>query len=93
MIYLIVTIGLITAFINGMHDGGTIVATSITARLITPRQAALLSGVSNFAGASLLGTTVAYTIATGMVDTDLLLADGKMNVSFFVLSAFIGSIV
>lgn len=93
MIYLIITIGSITAFINGMHDGGTIVATSITARIITPKQAAVISGLSNFTGAILLGTTVAYTIATGMVNTDTLLASGKMNVCFFVLSAFIGSII
>ena len=56
MIYLILTIGLITAFINGAHDGGTIVATSITARLITQKQAAVLSGLCNFAGAVVLGT-------------------------------------
>ncbi|NLD11834.1 MAG: inorganic phosphate transporter [Clostridiales bacterium] len=93
MIYLILTIGLITAFINGAHDGGTIVATSITARLITQKQAAVLSGLCNFAGAVVLGTAVAYTIASGLLDTDTLLADSGRSVGLFVLAAFIGSII
>jgi len=93
MIYLIVIAGLITAYINGKHDGGTIAATTITARLASPRRALVISGLSNFCGALLLGTTVAMTIAGGMVDSEAVLSGDRQSACLFVLSAFAGSMV
>ena len=69
MLYLILIVGLITAYINGMHDGGTIVATTITSRIMTPRKAIVISGLANLVGALFLGTTVALTVSQGMETT------------------------
>lgn len=93
MIYLIVTAGLITAYINGMHDGGTIAATTITSHLAAPRKALIISGISNFIGALLLGTTVAGTIASGMVDSTAILQSDRQSACLFVISAFAGSMI
>lgn len=93
MIYVILAIGVITAYVTGMHDGGTIAATSITSRITPPKHALRLSGIANFLGAILLGTAVAQTISTGLVDADPVLSSGTLTGSFYVLSAFLGSLV
>jgi len=93
MLYLILIVGLITAYINGMHDGGTIVATTITSRIMTPRKAIVISGLANLVGALFLGTTVALTVSQGMVDTPKILAGGQLDACLFVIASFVGSIV
>ncbi|MGH3393084.1 MAG: inorganic phosphate transporter [Streptosporangiaceae bacterium] len=57
-------------FTNGFHDTGNAMATSIAIRALEPRVAVALSGVLNLVGA-FLSLTVAATIASGLVDTDL----------------------
>ena len=59
MFYFMISIGLVTAYIAGMHDGGTIMATAVSSRLFSARKAVLLAGLANFLGAVLLGTAVA----------------------------------
>lgn len=55
-------------FTNGFHDTANAMATSISTRAMTPRQAVLLSAVLNLAGAivatQVLKTTVANTIGS-----------------------------
>ena len=55
MFYFMIGIGLIFAYINGMHDGGTVVATTISSRLISPGRAVFIAGIANFLGAIALG--------------------------------------
>ncbi len=57
-------------FTNGFHDTGNAMATSIATRALKPKQAVLLSAVLNMVGA-FLSLTVAATIATGIVDADI----------------------
>ena len=92
MLFLMLTAAAITAYVNGMHDGGTIVATCVTARLITPRKAVCLSGAAGFAGAILLGTTVARTACSSLTDAGHLLADGR-EACLFVTAVFAGSMI
>ena len=55
-------------YINGFHDAANAIATVVSTRVLTPRQAILLAAVCNLIGAS-LGTAVAATIGKGLVDT------------------------
>lgn len=93
MFPLMLIIAAFTAYIGGMHDGGNIVATCVTARLITPRKAVCLSGLAGFLGAMLLGTGVARTVAGSIVDTEQVLGTGAGGACLFVIAVFCGSMV
>ncbi len=61
---LAVTLAAAFALTNGFHDASNAIATLVATRGATPGQAVALSAVFNMAGAVLLGTAVANTIAT-----------------------------
>ena len=71
IIVLIIIILLAVAFeyINGFHDSANAIATVVSTKALTPRQAIIYAAVLNLAGA-LLGTNVAKTIGGGIVDSD-----------------------
>jgi inorganic phosphate transporter, PiT family len=71
LIFSVVFIALMFEYINGFHDTANAIATSISTRVMTPRQAILLSTVFNLIGA-LAGTAVAKTIGKGLVDTNFI---------------------
>ena len=54
-------------YTNGFHDTANSIATVVSTKVLTPRQAILLATVFNLLGA-LAGTAVATTIGKGMVD-------------------------
>ena len=60
-------VALIFEFINGFHDTANCIATVVSTKVLTPRQAIFLAAVTNLLGA-LIGTAVAKTIASGLVD-------------------------
>ncbi len=70
MIFILIGVIIALAFeyINGFHDTAIAIATSISTKVLTPRQAVLLASVCNLGGA-LVGVTVASTIGKGLVDT------------------------
>jgi inorganic phosphate transporter, PiT family len=57
-------------FTNGFHDTANAIATSVSTRALSPRQAVLLAAVANLAGA-FVTTAVAKTVGKGIVDTGL----------------------
>ena len=65
---LILLAALAFEYINGFHDAANAIATVVSTRVLTPRQAIALAAVFNLIGAS-LGTAVAATIGKGLVDT------------------------
>ncbi len=67
LIFTIVGVALIFEFVNGFHDTANAIATTIATKVLTPRQAVMLSAVCNLAGA-LVGVKVAETIGKGLVD-------------------------
>jgi PiT family inorganic phosphate transporter len=67
---LVVVTALSFDFTNGFHDTGNAMATSIATKALSPRVAVGLSGVLNLVGA-FLSLTVAATIASGLVETNL----------------------
>ena len=67
LILIAVIIALAFEYINGFHDTAIAIATSVSTKVLTPRQAICLAAVCNLAGA-MVGVTVASTIGKGLVD-------------------------
>jgi inorganic phosphate transporter, PiT family len=67
LVILVVALALGFDYTNGFHDAANAIATSVSTRALTPRAALIMAAVMNFAGA-LLGTEVAETIATSIVN-------------------------
>ena len=65
LILLLLALGFV--YINGFHDTSNSIATVVSTRALSPRQAILLATATNLAGA-LVGTAVAATIAYDLVD-------------------------
>src|SRR5450432_94033 len=55
---------------NGFHDAANAIATVVSTKVLTPRQAIAMAAVFNLTGA-LLGGAVASTIGKGLVDTNV----------------------
>src|SRR5450432_2250045 len=70
VLVLVVVTALAFDFTNGFHDTGNAMATSIATKALPPRTAVALSGILNLVGA-FLSLSVAATIASGLVDTNL----------------------
>jgi PiT family inorganic phosphate transporter len=66
MLVAVVILALGFDFINGFHDTANSIATSVSTRVLTPRQAILMAAVLNFVGA-LMSEKVAKTISRGLV--------------------------
>ena len=64
---LVVLAALAFEYINGFHDAANAIATVVSTKVLTPRQAIALAAFFNLTGA-LMGTAVASTIGKGMVD-------------------------
>jgi inorganic phosphate transporter, PiT family len=70
VLWIVVGTALAFDFTNGFHDTANAVATSISTRAIPPKLAVGLASALNFVGA-FLSLQVAATIATGIVDANL----------------------
>ena len=70
LIFLLVVLLVVLGFTytNGFHDAANAIATVVSTKVLTARQAVAMAAVLNFVGA-LCGTAVAKTIGAGMVDT------------------------
>ena len=69
LLFLIVVLAAIAfEYINGFHDAANAIATVVSTKVLTPRQAIALAAFFNLTGA-LMGTAVASTIGKGIVDT------------------------
>ena len=64
----VILVALAFEYINGFHDTANSIATTVSTKVLTPRQAILWAASFNLVGA-LWGTAVATTIGKGMVDT------------------------
>ena len=67
LMFVVILMALIFEYINGFHDTANSIATVVATRVLTPRQAVVMAASTNLIGA-LMGTAVASTIASGLVD-------------------------
>jgi PiT family inorganic phosphate transporter len=70
LILLVIFIALVFTYINGFHDTANSIATVVSTKVLTPRQAIVLAAVTNLGGA-FVGSAVATTIASGLVDAQI----------------------
>ena len=70
LILLVIFIALVFTYINGFHDTANSIATVVSTKVLTPRQAVMLAAATNLVGA-FFGTAVAATIASGLVDAQV----------------------
>ena len=68
---LVVLAALAFEYINGFHDAANAIATVVSTKVLTPRQAISLAAFFNLTGA-LAGTAVASTIGKGMIDPNVI---------------------
>ncbi|HOY56653.1 MAG TPA: inorganic phosphate transporter [Verrucomicrobiota bacterium] len=85
LILLVILVALVFEYVNGFHDTANSIATVVSTKVLTPRQAIVLAATTNLLGA-LWGTAVAKTIASGLVDT-------KIVTSQILVCALLGAIV
>ena len=67
-IVLIVFIALAFDFTNGMHDAANSIATVVSTKVLSPRQAVIWAAFFNFVAFLIFGTGVAETIGKGLID-------------------------
>lgn len=65
---LIVLVALVFDFTNGVHDAANSIATIVSTRVLTPRQAVAWAAFFNFIAFLIFGTAVAKTIGKGLID-------------------------
>lgn len=82
----IVVIALIFDYTNGAHDAANAIATIISTKVLSPKMAVTMAAVLNLLGA-FVGTKVAHTVGTGIVNTDMV-----TGCQTLVLAALIGAI-
>jgi PiT family inorganic phosphate transporter len=67
---MVVLMAIVFEYSNGFHDAANAIATVVSTKVLTPRQAIGMAAVFNLTGA-LLGGAVASTIGKGLVDTNV----------------------
>lgn len=82
---LVLLAALVFEYINGFHDAANAIATVVSTKVMTPRQALAMAAFFNLIGA-LWGTAVASTIGKGLVDANAV-------TMMTVLCALLGAII
>jgi PiT family inorganic phosphate transporter len=67
----IILVALAFDYTNGMHDAANSIATVVSTRVLTPRQAVVWAAFFNFVAFLIFGTGVAHTIGAGMIDISI----------------------
>jgi inorganic phosphate transporter, PiT family len=70
LLVVVIATALFFDFTNGFHDTANAVATSVSTRALSPRQAVAVAALANLAGA-FVTTAVAKTVGQGIIDTGL----------------------
>src|SRR5512143_3320596 len=64
----LVLVALLFDFMNGFHDAANSVATIVSTRVLSPRQAVIWAAFFNFVAAFGFGVHVASTVGKGIID-------------------------
>src|SRR5438045_3444040 len=85
LILTVIVVALVFEYINGFHDTANSIATVVSTKVLSPRQAVFMAAITNLFGA-MWGVAVAKTISSGLVD-------GKVVTSQVLICALLGGIV
>ena len=87
LILTVIIVALIFEYINGFHDTANSIATVVSTKVLSPRQAIMLAVCTNLLGA-MYGTAVANTIASGLLDTKVFNVTNQV-----IICALLGAII
>ncbi|MCD7097071.1 inorganic phosphate transporter [Stenotrophomonas sp. MMGLT7] len=87
LVIVVVLAALVFEFINGFHDTANSIATVVATKVLSPGWAVMLAAGMNLVGA-LTGTAVALTIASGLLNTEVVDATPQV-----ILCALLGGII
>jgi inorganic phosphate transporter, PiT family len=68
LVVFIILVALTFDFLNGFHDAANSIATVVSTRVLSPQKAVAWAAFFNFVAAFVLGTHVAKTIGSGMIN-------------------------
>jgi PiT family inorganic phosphate transporter len=86
---IVVLAAVIFEYSNGFHDAANAIATVVSTKVLTPRQAIAMAAVFNLTGA-LLGGAVAATVGKGLVDTQVVTMSTVLSA---VIAGFVWNVV
>jgi PiT family inorganic phosphate transporter len=86
LVAFIILVALAFDFLNGFHDAANSIATVVSTRVLSPNKAVAWAAFFNFVAAFVLGTHVAKTIGSGMIDLSAVTRE-------VILAGLIGAIV
>lgn len=92
-VVIIVAVALIFDFINGFHDAANSIATVVSTRVLSPNLAVAWAAFFNFIAAFGGGVHVANTMGKGIINFEMLRAQGSTGVLMVIFSALMGAIV
>lgn len=82
----VIIVALAFDYTNGVHDAANSVATIVSTRVLTPRQAVIWAAFFNFVAFLIFGTSVASTIGKGLIDI-------KIVTPSLILAGLLGAII
>ncbi len=85
-VLVIIVVALIFDFVNGFHDSANAIATVVGTRVLKPITAVAWAATFNFIALWAVGTAVAKTIGTGMIDVSIVTPS-------VILAGLLGAIV
>jgi PiT family inorganic phosphate transporter len=85
LVIFIILVALSFDFLNGFHDAANSIATVVSTRVLSPQKAVMWAAFFNFVAAFVLGTGVAKTIGSGMIDLSVVTQE-------VVLAGLVGAI-
>ncbi|WNG40359.1 inorganic phosphate transporter [Archangium violaceum] len=91
-VILIVAVALVFDFINGFHDAANSIATVVGTRVLSPNLAVAWAAFFNFVAAFGGGVKVANTMGKGIIDFEMLRAEGPQAVLMVIFAALMGAI-
>ncbi len=86
LLVFIVIAALAFDFTNGAHDCANAISTVVSTKVLTPRTAVTMAAALNLIGA-ILGTEVAHTLGSGIVNTEIVMGSHTL-----VLAGLVGAI-
>ena len=93
IVILLVTLALIFDFINGFHDAANSIATVVSTRVLSPAIAVAWAAFFNFIAAFGGGVKVANTMGKGVIQFEILKAQGTAMVLTVIFASLIGAIL
>ncbi len=92
LMLVVIVVALVFEYINGFHDAANAIATVVSTRVLTPRQAIMLAACTNLVGA-FWGTAVAKTIYSGYINVSAEFQVAQLAIACGLLGGIVWNLV